>query len=138
MTLGRRQFVGLVVGAVALASCKHEERCAHCGMKIDPKSPFLAHIEEPGGKTLTFDTPRCALSKWLEDGKKGTVKVQDFYDRSWRDAKGMRFVTGSDVIGPMGPALVPVDAARAQKFMKDHAGKKNIGLDDVTTEVLSG
>jgi hypothetical protein len=34
----------------------------------------------------------------------------------------VRFVTGSDVVGPMGPDLVPVAAESAARFARDHNG----------------
>jgi copper chaperone NosL len=120
-----------------LAACKSSDaaRCAHCGMKIDPKSPFNAELDE-GTKVEHFDTPRCALSEWLAHGKKGTVKVQDYYDRKLRSATEVHFVTGSDVVGPMGPALVPVDDARVAKFEKDHGGSHAYGLGDIDAKAL--
>ncbi len=39
-------------------------------------------------------------------------------------ATSVRFVIGSDVIGAMGPDLVPVDPARVAKFEKDHGGTR--------------
>lgn len=136
--MGRRPFLFASVG-LALAACKRgaeAERCAHCGMKIDPQSPFRAQLVD-AGTTRSFDTPRCALSAWFAGGKRGTVRVQDYYDRTWRDAKDLRFVVGSDVIGPMGPEIVPVDAPRVAKFKSDHDGKGDYALAELTTELLS-
>ena len=117
---------------LALASCRHDAaRCAHCGMKIDPTSPFVAEMDEK-----KFDTPRCALSEWLAGGKRGTVRVQDYYDRSAHPADEVRFVTGSDVVGPMGAELVPVDAARVAKFQKDHGGTRALALADIDEKAL--
>lgn len=132
----RRTFL-LVSFASALAfplACKSSvKRCAHCGMKIDETSAFHAELEIDGARE-SFDTPRCALSEWKKRGK-GTVFVQDHYDRVLQDGTKLRFVIGSDVIGPMGPEIVPVDATRASKFVKDHGGK-DYALADLTTELL--
>jgi hypothetical protein len=116
-----------------LLACKSgDARCAHCGMKIDPASPF---VSEWGEKK--FDTPRCALSEWLAGGKQGTVRVQDYYDRVSRPVGAdVRFVTGSDVVGPMGAELVPVDAARVAKFEKDHGGTRALALADIDERAL--
>jgi nitrous oxide reductase accessory protein NosL len=46
----------------------------------------------------------------------------------------MRFVVGSDIVGPMGPDLVPVDAARAERFTKDHGGRA-LAVGEVTLAV---
>lgn len=134
MTMNRRTFVLL---GLALAACKGgSPRCAHCGMKIDPTSAFRAEVVD-GGTTRTFDTPRCALSEWLAGGKKGVVRVQDYYDRAWHDGKDLRFVVGSDVIGPMGPEIVPVDAARVAKFKADHVGTADYAQGELTPELLA-
>jgi hypothetical protein len=115
-----------------LIACKSADaRCAHCGMKIDPASPFLAELD--GRK---FDTPRCALIEWVSGGKRGTVSVQDYYDRAKHPASDVRFVTGSDVVGPMGAELVPVDESRVAKFEKDHGGTRALALADIDEKAL--
>ncbi|CAN5637460.1 hypothetical protein BH09MYX1_BH09MYX1_51840 [soil metagenome] len=129
----RRQF--LVVPLALFVACKSEgKRCAHCGMKIDETSAFHAELEENGARE-SFDTPRCALSEWKARGGKGTVIVQDYYERVSQDGTKLRFVIGSDIIGPMGPEIVPVDAARAPKLVKDHGGK-DYALGELTFELL--
>jgi copper chaperone NosL len=126
----------LAVALVLLAACKADvARCAHCGMKIDPKSPWNAELDD-GPKVLRFDTPRCALSEWVAHHEHGTVRVQDYYDRKLRPATEVRFVTGSDVIGPMGPAMVPVDTARVAKFEKDHGGAYAYALAEIDEKAL--
>ena len=118
--------------AFVLVGCHSSgARCAHCGMKIDPTSPFVARLDDK-----QFDTPRCALAEWLASGKHGTVSVQDYYDRASHPASDVRFVIGSDVVGPMGPDLVPVDAARVAKFEKDHGGTRALALADIDEKAL--
>jgi copper chaperone NosL len=121
--------------ALVLFGCKGEgtaDRCARCGMKIPPGSAWAAQVD-----TRRFDTPRCALSTWLAEGKKGQVRVQDYYDRAWHPASDVRFVVGSDVVGPMGPALVPVDTARVAKFTNDHGGKRALSLAEIDEAALA-
>jgi hypothetical protein len=89
---------------------------------------FLPKSNQP----LTLD----ALTEWLASGKHGTIRVQDYYDRARHDANDVRFVTGSDVVGPMGPDLVPVDAARVGKFEKDHGGTSALALADIDEKAL--
>jgi nitrous oxide reductase accessory protein NosL len=121
-----------LVLTMLLVACKSgDARCAHCGMKIDPASPFASEWDEK-----KFDTPTCALSEWLAGGKRGTVRVQDYYDRAKHPASDVRFVTGSDVVGPMGAELVPVDAARVDKFEKDHGGTRALALADIDEKAL--
>ncbi len=106
-------------------------------MRIDPKSTWRADLVTAGG-AVHFDTPRCALLAW-RGGKTAATSllVADFYDQRWQSADALRFVIGSDVVGPMGADLVPVDPARLAKFMSDHHGARALALAEVTPEVLS-
>ncbi len=139
--------LGLGLGLGLVAACKKDPgaspappstgrgRCSNCGMKLTADSPWLAEIVADDGTKLTFDTPRCALTASLA-GKKGKLRVQDYYDRKWRDPSEVRFVTGSAVLGPMGPDLVPVDVARAPKFLQDHQGEKSLKVEEVSKAIL--
>jgi nitrous oxide reductase accessory protein NosL len=143
--LTRRAFFALPLVLGTLSACKKDPstapssattgRCSNCGMKLTADSPWLAELVAEDGTKLTFDTPRCALTASLA-GKKGKLRVQDYYDRKWRDAAEVRFVTGSSVLGPMGPDLVPVDVARAPKFVQDHQGEKTLKLEEISKAVL--
>ena len=131
----RRAFV---VGALLVAACKKEERCKNCGMKIDPASAWNADLIGTDGKPVRFDTPRCAFTYW-RSGKiqAKDIRAQDYYERAWRDSAALKFVLGGDVLGPMGPDLVPVDASRASKFIQDHSADKAVTAAEVTTAVLN-
>lgn len=122
------------VGLVGLFGCtkRDEARCSHCGMKIDPQSVFRSEIVSPGSAPLAFDTPRCAILSFRNDAGVGAViRVQEFYDRTVRDANDVRFVVGSDVIGPMGADYIPVAPDRTPKFMQDHAGLRILRFDEI-------
>lgn len=143
--LSRRAIFAFPLVLLSASACKKDPsaapaassagRCSNCGMKLVSDSPWLAELVLDDGTKLTFDTPRCALAATL-GGKKGKLRVQDYYDRKWRDAGEMRFITGSAVLGPMGPDLVPVDVTRAPKFLQDHEGEKSLKLEEVTKSVL--
>lgn len=138
----RRDFILLAATTIAAAACKSksaEQRCKHCGMKIDPASAWRTDLVAPDGTTTSFDTPRCALTSW-RTGKSqaASLRVQEYYERQWRSGDELRFVIGGDVVGPMGPDLVPVDPARATKFIQDHGADRALRLDEITTDVLSG
>ena len=121
-----------------LASCdRPRERCGFCGMKIDRKSPWTAELMGQDGGTQTFDSPRCALLAWrMGHVAAASLRVQDYYDRAWHPGSDVLFVASSDVLGPMGPDLVPVDRARAQQFAREHTGTRPLAIDDVTLELL--
>lgn len=129
-------IAGLVV---ALAACRAKgERCARCGMVIAPKSAWEAELTSDKGDVTRFDTPRCAIRAFRAAAPSPRVelRVHEFYTGEMRSAKDVVFVVGSDLVGPMGPELVPVDPARAQKLTADHAGKRTLTLDAVDERVL--
>ncbi len=136
----RRDFL-LALALVALSgggACKKEARCKNCGMRIDPMSQWRAELVGADGTTTSFDSPRCALQAWRSGKAEAkSLRVQDYYDRQMRDGNEVRFVLGGDVVGPMGPDLVPVDPARASKFIQDHAADRALRLDEVTPAVLA-
>jgi hypothetical protein len=138
--IDRRRALALfaVLALGAGGGCKREARCQNCGMRIDPASPWRADVVGQSGAATSFDSPRCALVA-LRSGKvRGTLRVQEYYERRWRDASELRFVVGGDVLGPMGPDLVPVDPARQTKFLQDHGADRALELSGVTPETLSG
>jgi hypothetical protein len=106
-------------------------------MKLDPTSAWCADLVRGDGSRAHFDTPRCALLAW----RTGRVPAagalfQEFYDRAWRNGTELRFAIGSDVMGPMGADVVPVDPARTAKFSTDHHAARVVGLDELTTALL--
>jgi copper chaperone NosL len=140
----RRDFVISACGAafalLFAAACKSktEARCKHCGMRIDPASPWRTELVGNDGTVIAFDTPRCALQSWRAGTTPAkTIRVQEYYDRQTRDGADVRFIVGGDVLGPMGPDLVPVDPPRASKFIQDHSADRALRLDEVTPQVLS-
>lgn len=142
--MNRRAFVAIALSTVSsvMLACEsrskaREERCKHCGMKIDRASAWRVELVLVDGSTVPFDTPRCALTSWRSGKTPATsIRVQDYYDRTWRNGADVRFVIGGDVVGPMGPDLVPVDPARATKFIQDHTADRALRLEEVTLDVL--
>lgn len=143
--MNRREFVlgsSLILVSAAsvtsLAACKKEARCKHCGMKIDPSSAWRAELVGADGAATVFDTPRCALTSWRSGTTPAAaIRVQEYYDRQQRDGNDVRFVIGGDVIGPMGPDIVPVDPPRSSKFIQDHGADRALRLEEVTPEILA-
>jgi hypothetical protein len=130
----RRSFVA---GAVLLVACKKESRCKQCGMRIDPSSPWRTELVADDGTVTSFDTPRCAFTSWRRGATPAkTLRAQDYYERRWARAEELRFVVGGDVPGPMGPDLVPVEPARALKFVQDHGADRAYLADEITMAVL--
>lgn len=132
----RRAFLA-GFGALLLA-CKKEERCATCGMKIDRASAWRSEIELGSGAVLEYDTPRCALRAWLtRKFEMKSLRVQEYYDRAFRDGEAVRFVVGGDVLGPMGADFVPVEPSRVTKFIQDHSADRAYLLGEITPEIVA-
>ena len=137
-----RRHVLLTTGLVLLTACKpgarsdEGERCAFCGMKIDPASAWNSELVV-GGKTLRYDSPKCALNAWRQQNLAvESSRFQEFYTRVPTDAAKLVFARGADVVGPMGADLVPLDPASAPRFLHDHAAKDTLKLADITPELL--
>ena len=134
----RRDVLALPL-VLLLAGCggKKELRCKHCGMKIDPASPWKTELVGADSAVTTFDTPSCAFTTWrTAQTTATTLRVQDYYEHQWHAADELRFMVGGDVIGPMGPDLVPVLPALATKFIQDHGADRGLKADEITADFL--
>ena len=128
--ISRRSIVYAPLLLASLA-CSKTERCPNCGMKIDRASGWRADLIVAGA-ARAYDTPRCAFTAWRSGAAEASgIRVQDFYDRTWKDCALVRFAIGSDVLGPMGNDLVAVDIGRAERFLQDHGGRA-VSLTEVT------
>jgi hypothetical protein len=90
-------------------------------MKVDPLSPWASYLTENGNE-LAFDTPRCALAAWKKSRLVSDARFREYYSQELVPAARVRFVAGSDVVGPMGSDLVPVGVDHAARFARDHNG----------------
>ena len=132
----------LAVGAaLSLVTCSSDaagerRRCDLCGMYVDRNPRWIAGGTK-NGRPVFFDSPRCMLQT-LRDRRSGLREpwVTEYYAQRRRPAASVRYVQGSDTIGPMGPDLVPVDPARAETFRRDHRGTRVLTLDQITPAVL--
>lgn len=124
------------------------DTCPVCGMFVAKYPDWVATLLWDDGQAVHFDGAKDFF-KYLADLAKyapgKTVEqiagmgVTEYYGVTLIEARAARYVIGSDVYGPMGHELVPlasdVDAA---DFLKDHAGKRELGFDDVTGALLTG
>lgn len=121
-------------------------RCAMCGMLVARFQNWVASITFKGGATTYFDGPKCMFGYYanpsaVDPGKKrsdfATMTVRDYYSLKPIEARKAYFVTGSDVLGPMGAELVPfVRRSDAAGFKKDHHGKRVLAFSEVTPAVV--
>jgi len=112
----------------------------------DPK--WVAKIELNDGKKVFFSSPKSMFEfyfrpgKWFEVGVKSEddfkdILVTDFDTMKPVKAKGAFYIYGANVTGPAGDDLVAFDSyAAAEKFSKEHNGKRILGFRDVSDALI--
>jgi len=125
---------------------KKTDRCPVCGMFVYKYPKWVAQIIFKDGTSYfydgakdmfkhIFDTAKYTPGKSAENIK--DIYVTDYYEVELVDAKSAFYVTGSDVLGPMGHELLPFkDQESAQEFLEDHKGKSIIRFQDVTPAII--
>lgn len=122
------------------------DTCPVCGMFVARYPEWVATVVYRDGHADHFDGAKD-LFKYLLDlpryapGRAPAditgLGVTDYYTVERIDARTALYVTGSDVYGPMGHELVPhAGAADAAEFSRDHGGKRTLGFDGVTMDLL--
>ena len=117
-----------------------KDRCGVCGMFVQKYPNWVATIVFEDGSQVFFDGPKdlfrylVDLEKYgAQDREVSRIFVTDYYRVQPVDAKAAHFVAGSDVMGPMGHELVPLESREhAETFVRDHGGKEILVFDDVT------
>lgn len=128
------------------AEIKKSDKCPVCGMFVSGYKNWISQIVYKEGTYAAFDGPKDMFRYYLNPGKYAPTKKQsdiaavfvtEYYSTKMMDARGLFFIKGSDVSGPMGSELVPVESAdKAKEFMRDHGGKKILKFGEVTMEDL--
>lgn len=122
------------------------DKCPVCGMFVAKYPDWLAAVRLRDGSHVYFDGAKD-MFKFLHDVKKydpgrrpddiQAIAVMDYYGLAWIDARKAWYVLGSDVYGPMGRELIPLEKeADAREFLKDHKGTRIIRFADATPEVI--
>ncbi len=128
------------------AEIKKNDKCPVCGMLVYGYKDWMSQIVFKDGTYAAFDGPKDMFRYYLNPGKYGAAKKQsdiaavfvtEYYSTKMMDARGLFFIKGSDVNGPMGSELVPIESTdKAKEFMRDHRGEKILKFGDVTVEDL--
>ena len=117
-----------------------EDRCPVCGMKVIRYPKFACAIQLHDNTTYYFCSTGCMIRSWMHpeiylgvrSNKLRRPVVKEYFTGRQIDARDILFVFGSDVIGPMGPALVPVMNENYLKvFKKRHGGKSEFSLNNL-------
>ncbi len=123
-----------------------KDKCPVCGMFISKYPDWTSAVIFKDGLRVFFDGPKD-MFKYLFDLKRyhpskkaediDVLWVLDYYTVSPINARSAWFVLGSDVFGPMGRELIPMEKEGAAKeFTRDHKGKKIFKFSEVTPEVI--
>ena len=147
-TIGASDGKGPLAGVLPLdengrMQISPEDRCPVCGMKVIRYPKFAGAIQLRNSATFYFCSTGCMIRSWMHpEIYLGTTQtelkqpvVKEYFTGRQVDGRSIIFVFGSDVIGPMGPALVPVmDENYLKVFKKRHGGKLQFLLNNMNDD----
>jgi nitrous oxide reductase accessory protein NosL len=119
------------------------DRCPVCAMKVANHPKFASAIQLENGDTFYFCGTGCMIRTWMHPAvflgvEKASLElpvVQAYFTGEPIDARKAIWVAGSDVMGPMGPALVPLETQKElEAFKARHGGKTVFRLSEMTDE----
>ena len=123
-----------------------EETCPVCGMFVAKYPEWIATVLYKDAHAHHFDGAKD-LFKYLLDYEKWApghnkvdiagIGVTEYYGLSRINAEEAWYVVGSDVLGPMGHELIPLETNEdAEEFLRDHAGTRILRFDEVSYPLL--
>lgn len=117
-----------------------EDRCPVCAMRPARYPKSACAIQLADGRTFYFCETGCMLRSWLHpDIHLGAavsalkrIVVREYFSGDYLDGNAAFWVAGSDVIGPMGPMIVPLDGEdHLAVFKRRHGGRTVFRLGDM-------
>lgn len=121
-----------------------QDRCPVCGMKVIRYPKFSSAIRLANRDTFYFCSNGCMLKAWLhpeiflQSSRQALslAVVRDYFSGRQVDAREVFWIAGSDVIGPMGPAMVALQGRDSvDTFLKRHGGRKIFRLQELTDDL---
>jgi copper chaperone NosL len=139
--------VGVAGGQSKFTPQEPNERskCPVCGMFVLEYPRWWSEIIYEDGTSRFFDGPKDMLKFFLRPElyeEKRVIKiaqmyVRDYYSLHWIEARQAWYVLESDVYGPMGNELVPLQSQEdAVEFRQDHQGKAVLQFDEINWDLL--
>lgn len=116
------------------------DRCPVCAMFPARRPETAAAMTLTSGETFYFCGNGCLLRTWLRPtvylGRKQAaierIVVRDYFSGKPVDGRRATWIAGSDVVGPMGPAIVVLgDRGQLETFKKRHGGQTVFSFDQV-------
>ncbi len=120
------------------------DRCPVCAMQVQAHRKFAGAIQLTDGTTFYFCGTGCMIRSWIHPEAFLKVPgerlrrcvVQDYFTGEHVDGLSVTWVAGSDVVGPMGPALVPLkNAEDLAAFQRRHGGRHTFRLAEMNDAV---
>jgi len=136
----------LLLAGPEQAKPKPGEKCPVCGMFVSRYPDWVAEVRFATGDRVLFDGAKDLFKFLLKYEDYGAVmrrtdvtsiSVTDYYSLKPVEARAAFYVTGADVLGPMGHELVPFGRREdAEEFKRDHRGQRILRFDEVTLALL--
>jgi len=124
------------------------DKCPVCGMFVAKYPDFLAEILFEDGTYAVFDGTKDMFRfyfnmKKYQPSKKPSdidfIFVKDYYSLNFIDGYEAYYVLGSDIYGPMGKELIPLEKeGDAKTFLEDHKGHSILKFSDINTALIKG
>ena len=124
------------------------DTCPVCGMFVAKYPSWVASVRYRNGHLHHFDGAKdlykylLDLPRWAPGHQRqniDTIGVTEYYSLGLIDAHQAWYVIGSDVLGPMGHELIPLESEEdAKAFLQDHQGVRVLRHDEVTQDLLEG
>jgi len=121
-------------------------KCPVCGMFVAKFPDWTATARFKDGTTSWYDGPKDMFTHYFDTahytpGKSQedivALSVKEYYSLSVIDARTAFFVTGSDVLGPMGSELIPFKTEKeARAFKSDHKGKRVLKFSEISRKII--
>lgn len=123
-----------------------KDTCPVCGMFVAKYPEWIATVMYKDGHAHHFDGSKdlfkylLDLDKWAPGHQVENIVdigVTEYYGLGLIPAGEAWYVIGSDVLGPMGHELIPLETVEdAKEFKHDHAGRRILRFDEVTGTML--
>lgn len=120
-----------------------DDRCPVCAMRPIRYPKFSCAILLKDGRTFYFCATGCMIRSWMhpevflgvEKSALALPLVREYFTGKQMDGRELKWVAGSDIVGPMGPALVPIRGNKECKtFRQRHGGKAVFTLEEMDDE----
>jgi hypothetical protein len=120
------------------------DRCPVCAMFPAKRPQTATALVLADGRTFYFCGNGCLLRAWhgapvylnVPQESIQRMVTRDYFSAEPLDAQKAWWVAGSDVVGPMGPAIVALpDEQAVARFKQDHGGSTVFQLAQITPQL---